>query len=66
MLTIPQVACFTSRANEKALIKILTEDLLMGAAPDVLVQEPPDPSNPLLSMDNVWITPHVDGLTMDT
>ncbi len=26
---------------------------------DVLLQDPPDPENPLLHMDNVTLTPHV-------
>ena len=45
--------------DEKALIKALEEGKIAGAALDVLEQEPPDPENPLLHMDNVILTPHV-------
>ena len=45
--------------DEKALIKALEEGWIAGAGLDVLEQEPPDPENPLLFMDNVIITPHV-------
>ena len=44
--------------DEKALIKALQEGWIAGAGLDVLEQEPPDPSNPLLLMDNVILTPH--------
>jgi D-3-phosphoglycerate dehydrogenase len=45
--------------DEKALIQALQEGWIAGAALDVLEQEPPDPENPLLHMDNVTLTPHV-------
>jgi D-3-phosphoglycerate dehydrogenase / 2-oxoglutarate reductase len=45
--------------DEEALIAALREGKLAGAGLDVLEQEPPDPSNPLLSMPNVTVTPHV-------
>ena len=45
--------------NESALIKALQEGWIAGAGLDVLEQEPPEPSNPLLSMDNVILTAHV-------
>lgn len=45
--------------DEQALIVALREGKLAGAGLDVLEQEPPDPSNPLLSMPNVTVTPHV-------
>ena len=45
--------------DEKALIKALDEGWIAGAGLDVLEQEPPDPENPLLHMDNVILTPHV-------
>ena len=45
--------------DEQALIKALQEGWIAGAGLDVLEQEPPDPENPLLHMDNVLLTPHV-------
>lgn len=45
--------------DEPALIKALSEGWIGGAALDVLEQEPPDPSNPLLHMPNVIVTPHM-------
>jgi len=45
--------------DEAALIKALQEDWIAGAGLDVLEKEPPDPGNPLLSMENVIFTPHV-------
>ena len=45
--------------DEAALIKALEEGWIAGAGLDVLEQEPPDPQNPLLTMENVIITPHV-------
>ena len=45
--------------DEEALIAALRAGKLAGAGLDVLEQEPPDPNNPLLSMPNVTVTPHV-------
>jgi D-3-phosphoglycerate dehydrogenase len=44
--------------DEKALIDVLQKRLIAGAALDVFEQEPVDPANPLLAMDNVIVTPH--------
>jgi D-3-phosphoglycerate dehydrogenase / 2-oxoglutarate reductase len=44
--------------DEPALIRALNEGKIRAAGLDVLEQEPPDPSNPLLSMENVIVTPH--------
>ena len=41
------------------MIKALEEDQIAGAGLDVFEQEPADPNNPLLSMDNVVVTPHM-------
>lgn len=49
--------------DEIALIKALKEKWIAGALLDVLEKEPPDPTNPLLTMDNVIITPHTSGIT---
>jgi D-3-phosphoglycerate dehydrogenase len=45
--------------DEAALVKALQEGWIAGAGLDVLEQEPPAPSNPLLGMDNVILTAHV-------
>jgi D-3-phosphoglycerate dehydrogenase len=45
--------------DERALIKALEEGWIAGAGLDVLEQEPPEPGNPLLRMDNVILTAHV-------
>lgn len=44
--------------NESDLIEALKEKKIAGAGFDVLEQEPVDENNPLLSMDNVILTPH--------
>ena len=49
--------------DEEALITALKENKIAGAGLDVLDQEPPAPDNPLFSLDNVVLTPHVAGFT---
>jgi D-3-phosphoglycerate dehydrogenase len=49
--------------DEQALVAALREGTIAGAALDVLEQEPPDPDNPLLTMANVVVTPHVASAT---
>jgi D-3-phosphoglycerate dehydrogenase len=44
--------------DEPALIRALQEGKIGAAGLDVLEEEPPDPANPLLSMENVLVTPH--------
>ncbi len=44
--------------DERALIEALRAGTIAGAGLDVFEQEPVDPANPLLSMDNVIVTPH--------
>jgi len=45
--------------EEKALIRALTEGRISGAGLDVMEEEPPDPQNALLRMENVILSPHV-------
>ncbi len=45
--------------DEKALVKALQEEWIAGAGLDVYEQEPIDPDNPLLKMDNVVLSPHI-------
>ena len=52
--------------DEQALTSILKVNRIMGAGLDVLEEEPPDINHPLLSLENVLITPHVAGVTLDT
>ena len=49
--------------DEPALIEALRAGRIAAAGLDVLEQEPPARDNPLLSMDNVVITPHVASAT---
>ena len=51
--------------DEKALIKALKEGWIAGAALDVFEEEPPSPDNPLLKMDNVFVTPHFASCTYE-
>ena len=44
--------------NEPALIEALRAGRIAGAGLDVFEQEPVDPANELLRMDNVIVTPH--------
>ena len=49
--------------DEAALIEALRDGAIAGAGLDVLEQEPPSPNNPLLTMENVLVTPHVASAT---
>jgi len=44
--------------DERALYAALSEGLVAGAGLDVLELEPPDRDNPLLKLDNVFVTGH--------
>lgn len=52
--------------DEHALIRALEEGRLAGAGLDVLEQEPPARNNPLLFMDNVIVTGHTAGSTVES
>jgi D-3-phosphoglycerate dehydrogenase len=45
--------------EEKALYNALRNTIISGGGVDVLEQEPPDPDNPLLTLENLIVTPHV-------
>ncbi|MGD0331212.1 MAG: phosphoglycerate dehydrogenase [Nitrososphaeria archaeon] len=45
--------------DERALFKALKEKWISAAGLDVLEKEPPERGNPLFTLDNVIITPHV-------
>ncbi|MFW6169636.1 MAG: 2-hydroxyacid dehydrogenase [Planctomycetota bacterium] len=51
--------------DEDALVQALAEKRIMGAAIDVFDQEPLPPEHPLLTLDNVTLTPHLAGSTID-
>ena len=51
--------------DEQALCRALREGQIAGAGLDVLETEPPSPENPLLSMENVVVTPHVAGSSIE-
>jgi D-3-phosphoglycerate dehydrogenase len=49
--------------DEPDLIGALQNGVIAGAGLDVLEQEPPSNNNPLLTMENVVVTPHVASAT---
>ena len=49
--------------DESALVTALNSGTIAAAGLDVLEQEPPAPNNPLLSLENVLISPHVASAT---
>ena len=64
MMKPTSVLINTSRGgliDEAMLVRALKEGWISAAGLDVLEQQPPVPDNPLLSLDNVVITPHIAG-----
>ncbi len=51
--------------DEQALASALARREIMGAAIDVFDQEPLPADHPLLTLDNVTLTPHLAGSTVD-
>jgi len=51
--------------NRTDFIECLTKKRIAGAGIDVLWEEPADPNDPLLKLDNVVITSHIAGDTID-
>lgn len=52
--------------DEPALVQALREGSIAGAALDVAESEPLPDDSPLVQLDNVILTPHVAGATMET
>lgn len=52
--------------DEEALAEALRDDVIAAAGLDVLAREPIDPDDPLLALDNVFVTPHTAGFTRGT
>ena len=51
--------------DQKALTKVLSENLIAGAGLDVFEKEPIPPDDPLLKLENVVLTPHIASLTKE-
>lgn len=52
--------------DEAALAKALTDHTIRSACFDVFTSEPPKVSEPLLSMDNFYLTPHTASRTIES
>lgn len=52
--------------DEQALVKALREGTISAAGLDVFEEEPPHPGNPLLKLNNVVLTPHCGGGSIET
>ena len=55
-----------SVVEREALVQTLRERRIAGAALDVFETHPIAPDNPLLGLDNVVLTPHLGGATVET
>lgn len=51
--------------DEEALVEVLREKKIFGAAVDVFENEPPEKDDPLVNCSNVTVTPHIAGGTKD-
>lgn len=52
--------------DQPALVAALERDSIAGAALDVLEQEPPDPAEPIVTLPNVLVFPHMATATLET
>jgi D-3-phosphoglycerate dehydrogenase len=52
--------------DETSLIRALKEGWIAGAALDVFEEEPIRSDNPMLTMDNVILTPHIAGVSVQS
>jgi phosphoglycerate dehydrogenase-like enzyme len=57
--------CRGEVVNEAALYEALTSGRLRAAGLDVFAKEPPDPTHPLLGLENVFATPHLGGFSLE-
>lgn len=58
--------CRGGVVDEQALIEALQQKKIQGAGLDVLEKEPPEKDNPLLGMDNVFITSHMGAASLES
>ena len=58
-------ACRGPVVDEAALIRAMQNDRIAAAGLDVLEEEPTPEDNPLLDMDNVLVTPHMAGFSVE-
>lgn len=52
--------------NEADLIEALEKGIIRGAGLDVMCEEPPAAGNPLLHMDNVFVSTHLGALAIES
>lgn len=52
--------------DEEALAQALKSGKLAGAGLDVMSKEPPEEGNPLIGLENCWITPHIGFIPLET
>ena len=52
--------------DEEALAEALVSGTISAAGLDVMEHEPPDPNDPLLQIENLIITPHTAGPTLES
>lgn len=55
-----------SITDEEALTQALREQRIAGAGLDVWEQEPPPASHPMMQFDNVLLSPHTAGVTVES
>ena len=58
--------CRGEVVDEQALYDAVRSGLLLGAGLDTFAVEPPEKGNPLFSLSNVIVTPHISGPTWDS
>ena len=58
--------CRGEVVDEEALYESVRSGHLLGAGLDTFTVEPPDKGNPLFTLANVIVTPHIAGPTWDS